>query len=48
MCLHCKDMEITKNIEIRWCDNYADVYEKAMEIRNKYYEEENNENRKVG
>lgn len=48
MCLYCKDRETTKNIEIRWCDNYEDVYEKALEIRNKYYEAENNENRKVG
>ena len=48
LCLTCKDMETTKNIEIRWCDNYEDVYEKAMEIRSNYYEVENNENRKVG
>lgn len=48
MCLHCKDIEATKNIEIRWCDTYDDVYKKAMEIRNDYYEEDNNENRKVG
>ena len=33
----CRDMEITKNIEVRWCDNYEEVYKVAKEIRDKYY-----------
>ena len=33
----CRDMEITKNIEVRWCDNYEEVYKIAKEIRDKYY-----------
>ena len=39
-CLKCK--EVTKCIEIRWCDIYDEVYEKAVEIREKYYPTENN------
>lgn len=33
---------ITKNIEVRFCDSYEDVFQKAMEIRSNYYEVENN------
>ena len=35
----CKG-KIRKNIEVRYCDFYADVYEKAKEIRKKYYTNE--------
>ena len=48
MCLNCKDEDITKNIEVRWCDNYDEIYKKAVEIRSRYYQEENNNDRKVG
>ena len=40
---HIKDLycpvcfNITKNIEIRWCDTYNEVYDKALEIMDKYY-----------
>lgn len=41
MCLYCStDGEATKNMEIRWCDMYEDVYEKALEVRNNYYDNE--------
>lgn len=33
---------ITKNIEVRFCDDYGEVFQKAMEIRSNYYEVENN------
>ena len=48
MCLNCKDEDITKNIEVRWCDNYDEIYKKAVEIRSRYYQEENNNDRKAG
>lgn len=46
----CKDFSYTKNIEIRWCDTYEDIYEKAIQIREQYYSDktENNISRKVG
>lgn len=52
---HCKDLfclqcnEITKNLEIRWCDDYLEVYEMAQQIRSCYYTDkmENNNDRKV-
>ena len=46
----CKDFICTKNIEIRWCDTYEEIYEKAVQIRELYYpcKTENNTNRKVG
>ena len=45
----CREFSATKNIEIRWCDTYEEIYEKALEIRSKYYPEtENNNNRKAG
>lgn len=28
---------ITKNIEIRWCDTYDEVYDRAVRTRGKYY-----------
>lgn len=34
-CLKCC-ME-TKNIELRYCDSYDEVYNKALKIRSKYY-----------
>lgn len=43
---HIKDLycpicgSIEKCIEIRWCDTYEDVYNKAMKIREEYYIEE--------
>lgn len=30
---------ITKNIEVRFCDDYGEVFNKAMEIRGEYYNE---------
>lgn len=45
---HIKDLycptcgSVEKCIEIRWCDTYKEIYEKAMEIRDNYYREENN------
>ena len=40
---------ITKNLEIRWCDDYLEVYEMAQQIRSCYYTDkmENNNDRKV-
>ena len=35
LCLNCN--ATTKNLEIRWCDQYEEIYEKAMEIRSEYY-----------
>lgn len=37
-CLYCKDT--TKNIEVRYCDIYGEILEKANEIRENYYSEE--------
>ena len=39
-----------KNIEIRWCDDYLEVYDKALKLREQYYSNktENNIDRKVG
>ena len=34
-CVNCN--EITKNIEIRDCDFYEEVIDKAIKIRNEYY-----------
>lgn len=30
---------ITKNIEVRFCDDYGEVFNKAIEIRGEYYDE---------
>ena len=35
VCVNCN--EITKNIEIRDCDFYEEVIDKAKNIRNNYY-----------
>nr|DAV11481.1 MAG TPA: hypothetical protein [Caudoviricetes sp.] len=34
-CIQCQS--ITKNIEVRWCDDYLDIYEKAREIHKELY-----------
>ena len=34
-CLYCKS--ITKNIEIRYCDSYDEIYELAKNKRENYY-----------
>lgn len=34
-CLHCK--KVTKNIEVRHCDTYAEVFANAKTKREKYY-----------
>lgn len=41
MCINdnCRDLPYTKNIEIRHCDSYEDVYEKALKLRINYYNE---------
>ena len=41
-CLKC--MTTTKNLEVRYCDVYEEIYEDAKEIREYYYKDE----RKVG
>lgn len=48
-CLNCNG-EQTKNIEIRWCDDYSEVYNKALKLRKQYYSDktENNTNRMAG
>lgn len=38
----------TKNLEIRWCDTYEDVYKKALRLRENYYPAENNMDREDG
>ena len=39
----------TKNIEVRWCDSYEEIYERAVRERVNYYSEtENKHDRKVG
>ena len=46
-CLKCK--EVTKCIEIRWCDTYDEIKDKSKEIHDKYYPpKENNNDRKRG
>lgn len=34
-CLHCSC--ITKNIEVRYCDSYDEIYEFAQKKRENYY-----------
>lgn len=34
-CICCDD--VTKNIEVRWCDDYLEIFEKALKLREKYY-----------
>ena len=46
LCIDCKCT--TKNMEVRWCDAYEEIYERAMKECKKYYPKtENNVNRKV-
>ena len=33
----CCNGEITKNLEVRWCDDLSETFEKAEEIRKDYY-----------
>ncbi len=33
----CHNLLYTKNMEIRWSDQYEEVYEKALQVREKYY-----------
>lgn len=35
-CLVCKG-EKTKNVEIRYCDDYLEIMDKAIELHEKYY-----------
>lgn len=43
---HVKDLwcpvclSIRKCIEVRWCDTYDEIYDKAVELREEYYPEE--------
>ena len=43
---HVKDLycpvcfKITKCTEIRWCDTYDEIFNKAVELREEYYPEE--------
>ena len=48
LCIKCRCE--TRNIEIRDCDAYEDVYAQAVRERSKYYKTENSKvnNRKVG
>lgn len=34
-CLVCND--ITKNAEVRYCDDYLEILDKAMELHREYY-----------
>lgn len=34
-CLACND--ITKNAEVRYCDDYLEILDKAMELHREYY-----------
>lgn len=35
-CFNCNG-EVTKNLEVRFCDNYDEVFQKATEVRGEYY-----------
>lgn len=35
--------QITKNIEVRWCDDFEEIMEKATIIRSLYYDDKNKE-----
>lgn len=35
LCINCDST--TKNMEIRWCDVYKEIYEKALQTREQYY-----------
>lgn len=43
-CVKCR--EVTKNLEVRWCDDYIEAYEIAEKLREEYYPETEN-NKKV-
>lgn len=45
-CLDCNI--ISKNLEVRFCDDFNEKMEVARQIRNEYYSEENTNNKKVG
>lgn len=45
-CINCDD--VTKNLEVRYCDDFHMKLEEATDIKNRYYPEENNNSRKVG
>lgn len=34
-CLVCND--ITKNAEVRYCDDYSEIFDEAMEVHKEYY-----------
>ena len=36
LCVRMKDK--TKNLEVRWCDDFKERMERATEIQNKYYD----------
>lgn len=36
-CIQCRT--ITKNVEVRYCDNYFEAMERALELHKEYYEE---------
>lgn len=46
-CLNC-DGKICKCIEVRYCDSFDEVMDKAKELSKIYYSTENNNSRKVG
>lgn len=35
LCIRC--CSSTKNMEIRWCDTYEEIYEKALQVKERYY-----------
>ena len=39
-CIECQD--ITKNLEVRWCDDYKERMEWAIEICGDFYDSEGN------
>ena len=48
ICLCTKLEEKTKNLEVRWCDNFAERMEYAREIQSNFYDAEGNLIRKAG
>lgn len=45
-CINCNT--VTKNLEVRYCDDFTEEVIRAMEIQNDYYSEENTFIRKAG
>lgn len=38
----CVGLQIkTKNLEVRWCDNFTERMERAVELKPRYYDENN-------